>query len=64
MDMGHNCAECRQPVRLFFTAYATEFGQIACRDDYESFMKDGLCSLCGNWLAEFAIMDTRGVDKP
>lgn len=55
----HKCEECKQQVRLFFTDHATSFGQIVCQDDYTAFLKNGLCSLCGNILADFAVMDTR-----
>jgi hypothetical protein len=58
-DFPHRCEECDQPIRLVFAPYATAFGQIISSDDYRSFTTDGLCSLCGNILADFAVYDTR-----
>jgi hypothetical protein len=58
-DFPHRCEECDQPIRLVFAPYATAFGQIISSDDYRSFTTDGLCTLCGNILADFAVYDTR-----
>lgn len=53
------CVSCLQPVVFIKGDYADTFGRLYSTEGLKAFTRDGLCELCGDYLADFQAMNTR-----